>query len=352
MKQSTKVTELLSVLMPLMTLVISLAVTIILWFGGQLIIEGTFTLGEMLAFYNYLMSTLFPLMFLAMVAGQLSAASASAERIVQVLDTEPKVQNNPNAKPLGNVLGRVGFEGVSFKYGNSNAGLVLKDINLNADPGQTVAILGATGSGKSTLVNLIPRFYDVTEGKVLIDGTDIRDVTLESLRSHIGIALQETVLFSGTIRDNIRYGRPSATDDEVVAVAKAAEAHEFIMSFPKGYDTELGERGVNLSGGEKQRIAIARALLLQPSILILDDSTSSVDIETEVKIQKALERAMKGRTSFVIAQRISTVLNADKIVVLEKGQIVAQGTHMQLMETSSVYREIYESQLGEGGVAS
>jgi len=349
MRQATKVNQLLSALMPLMTVVISLAITLVIWFGGQWTIQGSFTIGEMLAFVNYLMSTLFPVMMLAMVAGQLSAASASAERVVQVLDIEPKVKDRQNAKPLADVSGRVAFEGVCFGYNGDGTELVLKDIDLRAEPGQTVAILGATGSGKSSLIDLIPRFYDVTKGRVTIDGVDVRDVTLESLRSNIGIALQETVLFSGTIRDNIRYGRPNASDEEVVAVAKAAGAHEFILSFPQGYDTQLGERGVNLSGGQKQRIAIARALLIQPRILILDDSTSSVDIETEVKIQDALKGLMVGRTSFVIAQRISTVLNADKIVVLDRGQIVAQGTHSDLMETSSIYQEIYESQLGGGG---
>jgi len=349
MRQATKVNQLLSVLMPLMTVVVSIAITLVIWFGGQWAIEGNFTLGDMLAFVNYLMSTLFPVMMLAMMAGQLSAASASAERIVQVLDIEPQVQERPDAKPLADVSGRVAFEGVCFGYGGSGTELVLKDIDLVAEPGQTVAILGATGSGKSSLIDLIPRFYDVTKGRVTIDGVDVRDITLESLRSKIGIALQETVLFSGTIRDNIRYGRPSASDGEVVAAARSAEAHEFITSFPKGYDTQLGERGVNLSGGQKQRIAIARALLIQPRILILDDSTSSVDIETEVKIQDSLKGVMAGRTTFVIAQRISTVLNADKIVVLERGQIVAQGTHSELMTTSPIYREIYESQLGGGG---
>jgi len=218
-----------------------------------------------------------------------------------------------------------------------------------AEPGQTIAILGATGSGKSSLIHLIPRFYDVTEGRVTIDGVDVRDVSAEALRSNVGIALQESVLFSGTIRDNIRYGRPDATDEEVAAAAKAAQAHDFINEFPEGYDTQLGQRGVNLSGGQKQRIAIARALIINPAVLILDDSTSSVDVETEAKIQDVLLTLMKNRTSFVIAQRISTVLNADKIIVLEDGAVVAEGTHSELLASSSIYREIYESQLGDGG---
>jgi ATP-binding cassette subfamily B multidrug efflux pump len=251
-------------------------------------------------------------------------------------------------------LGRVAFEDVTFSYDGDGQDPVLgngklsQGINFVAEPGQTVAILGATGSGKSSLVSLIPRFYDVTEGRVTIDGVDVRDVDKDALRRNIGVALQESVLFSGTIRYNIRYGRPEASDEEVVAAAKAAQAHAFITEFPDGYDTEVGQRGVNLSGGQKQRIAIARALLTQPAVLILDDSTSSVDVETEIKIQDALKHVMKDRTSFVIAQRISTVLNADKILVLDDGKIAAEGTHGELLASSPIYREIYESQLGNG----
>jgi len=217
---------------------------------------------------------------------------------------------------------------------------------LVAEPGQTVAILGATGSGKSSLIHLIPRFYDVEAGRVTLDGVDVRDLSLDALRAQVGIALQETVLFSGAIRDNIRYGRPDASDEEVVAAAQAAQAHDFIMSFPDGYDTEVGQRGVNLSGGQRQRVAIARALLVRPCVLILDDSTSAVDVETEAMIEVALEKLMAGCTTFVVAQRISTVLNADKIVVLDGGKIAAEGTHAELMACSPIYREIYESQLG------
>jgi ATP-binding cassette subfamily B protein len=228
---------------------------------------------------------------------------------------------------------------------------VLKDLNFVAEPGQTVALLGTTGAGKSSLVNLIPRFYDVTDGRVTLDGADVRSLDKAALRRNIGVALQETVLFSGTIRDNIRYGRPDASDEDVIRAAKAAQAHEFIMSFPDGYDTVLGQRGVNLSGGQKQRVAIARALLLQPAVLILDDSTSAVDVETEAEIQLALEDLMRERTSFIIAQRISTVLTADKILVLDDGQIAAEGTHTELLASSPIYREIYDSQLGNGGTA-
>jgi ATP-binding cassette subfamily B protein len=244
--------------------------------------------------------------------------------------------------------GRIAFENVTFNYNGADSDPVLKGVSFVAEPGQTVALLGTTGAGKSSLVHLIPRFYDVTSGCITVDGRDVRDFDLSTLRREIGIALQETVLFSGSIRDNIRYGRPDAPDEEVIAAAQAAQAHEFILSMPDGYDTILGQRGVNLSGGQKQRIAIARALLLKPSILILDDSTSAVDVETETKIQTALETIMKDRTSFVIAQRISTVLNADKILVLDDGQIAAEGTHRELLANSPIYREIYDSQLGNG----
>jgi ATP-binding cassette subfamily B protein len=235
---------------------------------------------------------------------------------------------------------------VTFRYFTSSDP-VLSNVTLEAKPGETIALLGATGSGKTTIINLIPRFYDVSAGKVLIDGHNIRDVQLESLRRQIGIVLQETNLFTGTIRDNIAFGRPEASDDEIIAAAKAAAAHDFITNFPQGYDTPVGERGATLSGGQKQRVAIARALLLDPRILILDDSTSSVDVATEVHIQRALDRLMQGRTSFVIAQRISTVLNADQILVLDKGQIVARGNHADLLESSPLYAEIYRSQLVE-----
>ncbi|MFN8530883.1 MAG: ATP-binding cassette domain-containing protein [Anaerolineae bacterium] len=233
---------------------------------------------------------------------------------------------------------------MTFRYFGSGDP-VLKSIDFEAQPGQTIALLGGTGSGKTTIINLIPRFYDASEGQVLIDNHDVKDVTLDSLRSQIGIVLQETNLFSGTIRDNIAFGRSDATDDEVIAAAQAAAAHDFIVSFPEGYNTPVGERGTTLSGGQKQRIAIARALLLNPRILILDDSTSSVDLQTEGRIQKALDNLMHGRTSFVIAQRITTVLNADQILVLDKGQVVASGKHVELMESSPIYAEIYNSQL-------
>jgi ATP-binding cassette subfamily B protein len=276
----------------------------------------------------------------------MAQASASAERIFEILDAKNDVENKPGAIELPRVEGRVVFENVTFRYFESGEP-VLKNINLSAEPGQTVALLGSTGSGKTTIINLIPRFYDVSEGRVLVGGHDVRDVTIESLRGQIGIVLQETTLFSGTIRENIAFGRPDAGDEEITAAAKAAAAHEFILSFPDGYDTLVGERGSTLSGGQKQRVAIARALLMDPHILILDDSTSSVDLNTEYEIQNALDKLMEGRTSFVIAQRISTVLNADEILVLDQGEIVARGVHEELMENSPIYADIYHSQLAD-----
>jgi ATP-binding cassette subfamily B protein len=261
------------------------------------------------------------------------------------MDAKSDVSDKPGAMTLPEIRGAVEFKEVSFRY--PGGAQVLNRMSFAAQPGQTVALLGATGSGKSSIINLIPRFYDPTGGVIAIDGHDLRDVTIDSLRKQIGIVLQETNLFTGTIRDNIAFGRPEATDEEVIAAAKAAAAHDFILEFPQGYDTPVGERGATLSGGQKQRIAIARALLLDPHILILDDSTSSVDLVTEYKIQKALDRLMKGRTSFVIAQRISTVLNADQILVLDKGTIAARGTHEELMEDSEIYAQIYQSQLVE-----
>jgi ATP-binding cassette subfamily B protein len=322
----------------------------VIWRGGRLVSLGSLSVGEIVASVNYMTFSLFPMMMLGGMMGPISAGDASAKRINEVLESTPAVQDSPGAVPLVDVKGRVAFEDVCFSYHAGCAAPVLDGINLVAEPGETVALLGATGSGKSSLVHLIPRFYDVGRGRVTLDGLDVRDVRLEDLRAQIGIALQEAVLFSGTVRDNICYGRPDASEAEVVAAAKAAQAHEFIAAFPEGYDTLVGQRGVNLSGGQKQRIAIARALLVQPKVLILDDSTSAVDVETEAKIQVALEQLMAESTNFIIAQRITTVLSADRIAVLDEGRIAAQGTHTELMATSPLYREIYMSQLGDGGV--
>jgi ATP-binding cassette subfamily B protein len=328
---------------------LNLGTVAIIYFGGLQVFAGTTSVGQIMAFINYLFGTMFPVLMLSMMAGQISVANASAGRIMQVLDSVPEVQDKPDAIVLNDMKGRVVFNDVTFSYRDDGGDPVLFDINFTAEPGETVAVLGSTGSGKSSLIHLIPRFYDVSKGSVTIDGVDVRSIQTNSLRRHIGISLQETILFSGTIRDNLCYGRPDATDEEVVEAAQAAQAHEFIMSFPDGYDTLVGQRGVNLSGGQKQRVAIARALLMKPTILILDDSTSVVDVETEAKIEEALEVLMEDRTSFVIAQRISTVLKADKILVLDDGQIAAEGNHTDLLKNSPIYREIYESQLGNGG---
>ncbi|HEX6383125.1 MAG TPA: ABC transporter ATP-binding protein [Anaerolineae bacterium] len=346
LEQRIRVSRTFSFLFPFIFLIANLGQAAILYFGGRQIVTGTFTLGEWQKFSLYLVYVFIPMGQLGFIISLMAQAAASAERIFEILDARNDVENKPDAVVLPQVNGRVEFDHVSFRYFPGGEP-VLQNISFFAEPGQTVALLGATGSGKSTIINLIPRFYDVTEGRVLIDGYDVRDVTIESLRQQIGVVLQETTLFSGTIRENIAFGRPDATDDEVITAAKAAAAHDFIESFPQGYDTPVGERGSTLSGGQKQRIAIARALLLNPQILILDDSTSSVDLQTEYQIQQALDQLMAGRTSFVIAQRISTVLNADQILVLDKGQIVARGVHEELMESSPIYAEIYHSQLSE-----
>ena len=345
---SLRINRALSFFMPFITTLLNLGTVAVLYFGGIQVFRGASSVGEIMAFINYLSSAMFSVIMLGSMAGQISAAEASAKRIFNVIDEEPKIKEKPEAVPLMNVEGRVEFNNVSFSYGEDGGLPVLSNVNFTAEPGETVAILGATGSGKSTLVHLIPRFYDVSQGSVTIDGKDVRDVTLDSLRKAVGISLQETMLFSGTIRDNIRYGKPDASDEEVISAANAAQAHEFITGFQNGYDTILGQRGVNLSGGQKQRIAIARAILVHPKILILDDSTSAVDVETEIKIEKALEHTMKDSTNIVIAQRMSTVLTADKILVLDKGRIADTGNHEQLMESSAIYREIYDSQLGGG----
>lgn len=287
-----------------------------------------------------------PMFMIGMIGSMFSRAEASAHRLFEVVDAELEIQDKPDAVPLPEVQGKVEFENVSFRYFGSENN-ILSGISFSADAGITVAILGRTGSGKSTVINLIPRFYDVSEGSVRVDGLDVRDVLLDSLRAQIGIVLQETTLFSGSISENIAYGKPGAQFEEIVSAAISAQAHDFITELPDGYDTSVGERGVGLSGGQKQRIAIARALLVDPKILILDDSTSSVDAETEYKIQQALDLLMENRTSFVIAQRISTVRNADLILLLDNQQLVAQGTHAELLQTSELYAEILATQFGD-----
>jgi ATP-binding cassette subfamily B protein len=347
--RSIKVMQFMSAMSPVLTVFINIGMVLVIWSGGLQAIRGQLSIGQIVAFTNYLLTTMTPLTMMTMLSNTWASGIASARRVNEVLDTIPDVQDLPDALALPDEAEvRVVFDNVAFSYNGHSDEAVLEGVNLVAEPGETVAILGATGSGKSTLVNLVPRFYDVLAGQVFIDGKDIRQVRQDSLLAHIGIVPQETVLFSGTVRDNIRYGRPDASDEEVVAAAKVAQAHDFIMELPQGYDTHVEQRGANFSGGQKQRIAIARALLTRPEILILDDSTSSVDVETETKIQDALEEMMHQRTSLVVAQRISTVLKADKIVVIDKGCIVAQGTHKELIKTSPIYQEIYDSQLGDG----
>lgn len=342
--QQLKVARTFSFLFPVIFLIAQLGQVALLYFGGRQILDGTLSLGDYQKFSLYVIYVFFPLGQLGFIISLMAQAGASATRVFEILDAKSDVTDKPNAIHLPPIQGTLEFKDVTFRYfGGGDP--VLQNVSFEAKPGTTVALLGGTGSGKTTIINLIPRFYDTSEGAITIDGHDVRDVTLDSLRSQIGIVLQETNLFSGTIRDNIAFGRSDATDDEVIAAAQAAAAHDFIMTFPEGYNTPVGERGSTLSGGQKQRIAIARALLLNPRILILDDSTSSVDLITEYRIQKALDRLMQGRTSFVIAQRISTVLNADMILVLDKGRVVASGKHEELMESSPIYAEIYHSQL-------
>lgn len=346
---SVRVMQFMSSMSPALTMCINIGMVIVIWAGGLQSIRGSLSIGQIVAFTNYLLTTMTPLTMMTMLSNTWANGLASAGRVNEIFQIVPEVQDVPQASALPvKTPGKVLFENVDFHYSGNGEEPVLERINLAAEPGQMIAILGATGAGKSTLINLIPRFYDASAGRVLIDGSDVRQILQDSLLEQVGIVPQETILFSGTIRDNIRYGRPEADEAEVIAAAKAAQAHDFIMSLPDGYDSHVEARGTNFSGGQKQRIAIARALLIHPRILILDDSTSSVDVETETKIQDALEVQGYAHTRFVVAQRISTVLKADKIVVIDKGRIVAQGTHQELLQTSPIYREIFESQLGNG----
>lgn len=350
-ERNIRVMKFMATLSPAMSILVNIGMVIVIWAGGIQAAAGGLSVGQIIAFLNYLHTTMGPLGIMVMLANVLAAATASAERINEVLETAPEVQDvaSPQILPHPNGKGiRVAFEQVAFHYNGTHNDLVLDGVDLVSDPGQTVAILGATGAGKSSLVNLVPRFYDTASGKITWNGVDIREVRQGDLLSEVSVVPQETILFSGTVRENIRYGKPQATQEEVVAAAKAAQAHDFIMALPNGYETRVEERGVNLSGGQKQRIAIARALLLKPSILILDDSTSSVDVETETKIQEAMKSWLEDSTTLVVAQRISTVLHADKIVVVDEGKVVAQGKHAELMRSSPVYQEIYASQLGDG----
>jgi ATP-binding cassette subfamily B protein len=368
MNEHIKVGRLMAVAMPILLVLTNIGMVAVILWGGVDVIDGRLSIGELVAFNSYLMIAMAPLLLLGNILTMMSRAEASAGRVWEVLDTEPAIQNKAvieNDRPM---KGRVQFDNVEFAYSgppkkqansfdngsvNGNDPTiggehedVLHGVSFAVDPGQRVALLGATGSGKSTLVNLLPRYYDVHGGSISIDGVDVRDWKNEDLRAQVGMVLQETTLFSGTVRENIAYGRSDASIDEVVAAAKAAQAHDFIMTLPDGYESQVEARGANFSGGQKQRIAIARALLTDPSILVLDDCTSSVDLETEYKIQQALDTLMVDRTTFIIAQRISSVLSADQIFVLDEGRIVAHGAHAELLESSPIYHDIFTSQLG------
>jgi len=345
MEQNILAVRTSAVTMPFMMLTLNAGIVAVIWFGGLQVTVGGLQVGQLIAFINYLAQTLMSLMMISMLVMRFARAEASAERIQEVLDSRPDLAFQTQPADLVALRGRIVFDHVTFGYAANGHDPVLKDVSFVAEPGQTIALLGATGAGKSSLVNLIPRFYDVTAGCVTIDGVDVRAIDETMLRQTVGAALQESILFSGTIRDNIRYGRPDASDAEVIAAAKMAQAHEFTSNFPDGYETIVGQRGVNLSGGQKQRLAIARVLLAQPTVLILDDSTSAVDIETEARIQAALASLPEQPTQVVVAQRISTVLRADRILVLDDGRVVAEGTHSELLESSPIYREIYSSQM-------
>ena len=329
--------------MPVMMFVMNASSVAVIWFGGGQVINGQLAAAQMVAFINYIFQILMSLMMLSMMFVLFSRASASYKRAVEVLTTEIDLIDKSQASEHP-IQGNVKFEHVFFKYDPSHEEYILKDIDFEAKAGEVIAVIGGTGAGKSSLVQLIPRLYDVSKGHVLVDGRDVKDYTIESLRSQIGMVLQKNTLFSGTIRDNLKWGNENATDDEIIEAAKAAQAHDFIMGFPNGYDTWIEQGGVNVSGGQKQRLCIARAMLKKPPILILDDSTSAVDTATEGKIREAFNTTLKNTTTFIIAQRISSVKDADKIIILSDGQIVDIGTHDQLLKNSVEYQEIYYSQ--------
>ncbi|HYP97532.1 MAG TPA: ABC transporter ATP-binding protein [Polyangiaceae bacterium] len=345
--ESARVMRFAAWMPPALTLCVNAGLVVVIWAGGLASARGDLSIGQIVAFTNYLLTTMAPLVMMTLLSNIWASGIASAKRLEEVLRVVPEIQEAAGAVPLV-VSGApsVAFDEVTFSYSGATADAVLKQISFVAEPGRTLAILGATGAGKSTLVKLIPRFYDVTSGSVSIDGVDVRSVSEDSLLAVIGIVPQESLLFSGNVRDNIRYGRPGASDEQVIAAAHAAQAHDFIMELPEGYDSRVAQRGANFSGGQRQRLSLARALLLRPQLLILDDSTSAVDVETETLIQDALRAQSDAQTRIVVAQRISTVLRADKILVLDEGRIVAQGKHGELMQSSQVYREIYASQLG------
>ena len=343
-RQTTTAMRLMALIMPSSTLVLNLGIVAVLWFGGVGVSAGVTTVGEIMAVSNYLLRTMFSVMMMGTLLVRVARALASVDRIDEVFREQPDIPVPDRVRRPEKLRGHVTFDHVSFAY---NGEAILTDIDCTVQPGESVAVLGATGSGKSTLVQLVPRYYDVSSGRVLLDGVDVREMDPEFLRQQVVVSLQDTILFSGSIAENIRYGRVDATDSELIAAATAAQVEEFAGRFPERYDTKVGQRGVGLSGGQKQRVAIARALVARPAVLILDDCTSAVDVQTEAKIHEGLKSGQP-ITTIVVAQRISTILSADRILLLHDGRLEAQGTHRVLMETNPIYREIYESQLGKG----
>ncbi len=341
--QQMKAARQLAINMPTMVFLISIPIALILWYGGRQVIAGSMTIGEVTQFILYLGMLMMPMRRLGMMVNMLSRTTSAGQRVLEILDTRSLVVEKPNAIELGRLKGQVSFEDVSFSY--NTIGPALKNISFSAQPGELVALLGGSGSGKSTIANLLARFYDISSGRITVDGIDIRDVTLASLRKNVVAAQQDVFLFSATIRENIAYGAVGADMEQIIAAAKAAYLHDFVQSLPDGYNTWVGERGVTLSGGEKQRLAIARTLLMNPSILVLDDSTSSVDAETEQLIRRALDKLIKGRTTFIITHRLPIIKTADLILMLKDGQIVERGKHGELMAMDGLYKQIYESQL-------
>ena len=336
-----KAAVLRAIFLPITGLIGGFVTVIIFWLGGIRVIEGRLSIDMLYVFSSYAFMLIRPMSMLGMIWTGYQRMAAAGERVFQIIEAEPEIKDKPNAIELKDVKGHIKFENVYFGYERDKP--ILKNVSFEIKPGETVALLGPTGSGKSTIIHLLMRFYDVTSGRILIDGHDIRDVKLKSLRRHIGIVSQEIFLFNKTVKENIAFGRPDASMDDIIRAAKIAQAHEFIMKLPNGYDTIIGERGINLSGGQRQRIAIARALLLNPKILILDDSTSSVDVDTEYEIQKALSALFKNRTTIVITQRISTIRNADKIIVMDNGEIVEEGDHETLMAKKGIYYRLYQT---------